>query len=83
MGIKSPAKAARRAFPADEMDQTAAVMTALPDTPRPIDAGDLAGRFRQGRRVEPKVRAILAALNRMGVVSTPDRGHTFVLQRGA
>ena len=43
------------AFPTDETAQTAAVMAVLASTATPLDAGSLAARFRQSRRVAPKV----------------------------
>ena len=70
-------------FPPDDIAQTAAVMAALMVAPGPIDAGTLSTAFRQGRRVAPKVTSVLAALARMGFVSTADGGRTFTLRRAA
>jgi len=73
----------RPAFPADEMGQTAAVMAALAAAAAPIDATALAASFRQGRRAQPKITAVLASLARLGFVARPDRGTGYVLRRGA
>ena len=50
---------------------------------RPLDAAALATRFKQGRKIAPKVAAVLAALARMGFIDTADGGQTFVLRRAA
>ena len=70
-------------FPPDDIAQTAAVMSALMAAPGPADATALSMTFRQGRRIAPKVTSVLAALARMGFVSTADGGRTFVLRRAA
>ena len=76
-------KAQKPALPADDTGQTAAVMAALAAAKGPLDPATLAATFRQGRRVEPKVAAVLMALARMGYVASPDRGRTFALRRAA
>jgi len=68
------------AFPAEDAAQTAVVMAALAHAAGPLDA---AARFKQGRRVAPKVAAVLASLHRMGLVGTTDGGSAFALQRAA
>ena len=70
-------------YPSDDMAQTAMVMAALANASAPLDAGAIASGFRQGKRVEPKVVAVLAALTRMGVISTGDGGRRFALRRAA
>jgi hypothetical protein len=75
--------AQKPALPADDMGQTAAVMAALAAAEGPIDATALAASFRQGRRVEPKVAAVLLALARMGFAASADGGRTFALRRAA
>jgi hypothetical protein len=71
------------AFPSGEVEQTAAVMAALAATGRALDASALAAGFKQGRRVAPKIAAVLAALARMGFVASADGGATFSLRRAA
>ena len=71
------------AFPADDMAQTAAVMSALASAAAPLDTASMAARFRQGRRVAPKVGSVLGALQRMGFVSSADAGRTWSLRRAA
>ena len=77
-----PDAAARKpAFPADDLGQTAAVMAALAEAPSGLDAAALAARFRQGRRVEDKITAVLTALFRMGFIAREDK--TWWLRRVA
>ena len=70
-------------FPADNVEQTAAVMAALAALSAPLGAEAMAARFRQGRRVLVQVSAVLAALARMGFVASPDGGRTYALRRTA
>jgi hypothetical protein len=70
-------------YPTDDMAQTAMVMAALANASRPLDAAAIATGFRQGQRIAPKVGAVLAALTRMGVISTGDGGKTFAMRRAA
>jgi SAM-dependent methyltransferase len=77
------AKGPKPAFPADDISQTAAVMAALAVMAGPVDGAALALGFRQGRKVAPKVSAVLAALVRMGFVASADGGRTFALRRAA
>ncbi len=81
--LAADASADKPAYPADDMAQTALVMAALANASRPQDAAAIAAGFRQGQRVAPKVGAVLAALTRMGVISTADRGRTFAMRRAA
>lgn len=76
-------KEQKPSFPASDMAQTAAVMAALAKAPAALDAATLAASFRQGRRVEAKIAAVLGALARMGFVATPDGGRTFLLRAAA
>ncbi len=84
MGAEAAAPARPKpSFPAGEVEQTAAVMAALASAARPLDASALATGFRQGRRVAPKIAAVVAALARMGFVGSADGGATFSLRRAA
>ena len=73
---------AKPAFPTGEVAQTALVMAALAQATSPLDAPSLAARFRQGRRVAPKIGAVLASLYRLGLVGSTD-GVKFGLLRAA
>ncbi len=75
--------APRPSFPSGEVEQTAAVMAALAYAICPLDAVSLGASFKQGRRVAPKIAAILSALARMGFAATADGGRTFALRRAA
>jgi hypothetical protein len=77
------AAAAKPAFPTDDMAQTAAVMAVLAASQGPLGSEGIATSFRQGRRNLAKVQAVVAALARMGFVSTTDGGRTFTLRRSA
>jgi len=77
------AKKPKPAFPAEDIAQTAAVMAVLADAAGGLDATVISGRFRQGKRIEPKARAVLLALTRMGFLSTQDGGKSFLLRRAS
>jgi hypothetical protein len=68
-------------FPADDIDQTAAVMTMLAASDGAASPTEIATRFKQGKRVEKKVEAVLASLARMGVIATAKSGRAFSLHR--
>ncbi|TBN15067.1 class I SAM-dependent DNA methyltransferase [Agrobacterium cavarae] len=69
-------------FPADERDQTPAVLHQLMEAEGPIDAAAIASSFKQGRKCLGAVQAVLNALFRMGLVSTVD-GKRFAWRRVA
>lgn len=69
-------------FPSDEVARTAAVMAALASTQGTVEASAVAAGFRQGKRIEPHVRATLTSLVRMGFASSRD-GHSYQLRRAA
>jgi hypothetical protein len=83
IAIEGVAGARKPIFPFDDVAQTAAVMSALAVAVGPMDAAAVASTFKQGRRVAPKVAAVLAALSRMGFVATTRHGTTFQLRRAA
>lgn len=69
---------AKPVFPTEAVARVAAVLGALAGAAGPLDAAGIAGRFRQGRRVERAVRDILVSLARIGEISTVDGGVRFV-----
>jgi hypothetical protein len=81
--VTLPGKVEKPPLPRDDMGQTAAVMMALAAATGPVDATTLAAGFRQGQRVEGKVRAVLLALARIGHVASSDGGRRFSLRRAA
>jgi hypothetical protein len=81
--VSAEEKTRKPLFPAPDGLQTAAVMAALAASSRPLDSAAIAAGFRQGRRIEPKVRAVLVALARMGYVGSADGGKSFMLPRAA
>ena len=74
--------AAKSAFPTDEVAQAAAILSALFATPAATTPDALAATFRGGRRNLPRIEATLAALTRLGHLSTQDGRH-FALRRMA
>jgi hypothetical protein len=80
--VAEVAKEQKPRFPDDEVARTAAVMAALANSTGGIDAATLASTFRQGRRVEPQIRATLMSLMRLGFASSND-GTMFRLRRAA
>jgi hypothetical protein len=79
--VIASAKAQKPAFPASDLERTAAVFAALTEASTPLDAKSIAAKFRQGRKIEPSVARILAAFARMGQFHTGD-GARFTLRRG-
>ncbi|MDE8349350.1 MAG: class I SAM-dependent DNA methyltransferase [Acidocella sp.] len=77
----APESAARSIFPADEVAQTAEIMSVLANATSPLSAGDILLRFKPGKTLRPKVDAVLNGLVRMGIVNTTAR--QFSLRRGA
>jgi hypothetical protein len=84
MGADGIAKGGLKpSYPADDVAQTAAVMSALAAARGPLDAPAIASTFKRGRRIVTKVSAVLAALSRMGFVTTTPDGASFQLKRAA
>ena len=67
-------------FPVPDNAQTAAVMAVLAAASAPMSADAIAARFKQGRRVLPKIGAVLASLARFAFVSTSNGGRSFSLR---
>jgi hypothetical protein len=67
-------------FPRSEVERMGSVFAALAAAERPPTPSDLATRFRQGRRIEENVALTLLAIARMGHLTTPDGGKSFVLR---
>ncbi|WP_349358160.1 DNA methyltransferase [Stappia sp.] len=76
------ARGPKPAFPRAERDQTPAVLARLMEADGPLDAATIAASFKQGRRCLPAVTAVLAALHRLGLVSSAD-GRGFSLRQAA
>lgn len=70
------------AFPKDERDQTFAVHQVLMEAIEPLEPETITASFKQGRKCLPAVNAVIAALYRMGLVSTND-GKSFAIRRVA
>jgi hypothetical protein len=75
-------KVQKPAFPAGDLDRTAAVFAALMQARAPLDARTIARAFRQGARTEPAIARILASLARLSHAYTND-GQTYALRRTA
>ncbi|MDF2809237.1 MAG: hypothetical protein K0S56_268 [Microvirga sp.] len=72
----------RPLFPSNEVVRIAAIMAALANASSVVDAAAIAASFRQGKRVEPQVKATLVSLARMGFAISRD-GQSFMLRRAA
>lgn len=83
--LETAAGPARKpAFPASDLEQSFAVHDLLAASPAPLTAAAIAGHFRQGRRIEKQVAAVLVALERMGrIARTGGGGFTLRLDRAA
>jgi hypothetical protein len=79
--VEAEEKIKKPPFPADDMGQTAMVMQALADSTAPLSATAIATRFKQGRKIEPKVAAVLSSLSRMGIIAAAEAGKSFHLRR--
>jgi hypothetical protein len=79
--VIAAAKAQKPAFPASDLERTAAVFAALTEASEPLDAQSIAAKFRQGRKIEPSVARILTAFARIGQFHTGD-GARFMPRRG-
>jgi hypothetical protein len=75
-------EASKPKFPTnDEMAETAAVMTALLATSKPMTPTEVARYFKGGRQNERRVKLVLDALARLGHLSSTDGGARFTLRR--
>jgi hypothetical protein len=74
-------KAHKPAFPTSAVEQTAAVFAALAAASAPLDVTTLAAQFRKTKTTERKIAEVLAALARLGHVTTD--GTHFALRRVA
>jgi hypothetical protein len=61
-------------FPSDREAQPLAVLDELTKAGMPLDLSAVAGRFRDGQRAEPRIRAVLLTLARYGHVSSGSDG---------
>jgi hypothetical protein len=78
-----PAAAARKAtFPADAVEQTAAVFAALAAASGAVSAGQIAQNFRKTKNLEETIAKVLLSLARLGHVSMKD-GRMFEIRRVA
>jgi hypothetical protein len=75
-------KAQKPTFPSGAVEQTAAVFAALAGAGTAVDAATIASGFKQGKKVEKKVTAVLMSLARLGHVASND-GERFAIRRAA
>jgi hypothetical protein len=80
--LVAPADRSKPSFPADEARRTGLVYAVLATATTPLDAGQIAMRFRQGRRIEREIELTLRASARYGDLVTGD-GHSYTLRRAA
>jgi hypothetical protein len=76
-------KTQKPAFPTDAVERTAAVFAMLAAASAPLDAATLASGFRQGKRVEKQIGAVLMSLARLGHVAVTNGGSKFEIRRVA
>ena len=71
-------------FPTEnELAETTAVMAVLASASSPLSIKDVARHFSQGLKIEKRVALTVLALARLGHLSSPDGGETFLLRRVA
>lgn len=76
-------KEQKRPFPTSAIEQAAEVFSALAAARGPVDAATIAAKYKQGKKAEPKIAAILAAAARIGEVATENGGRSFAFRRVA
>ena len=76
-------KVQKPSFPPGAVERTAAVFAALAETTTPLDASSIASRFRQGKKVEKQIAAVLMSLARLGHVAVANGGAKFAIRRAA
>ncbi|HEY8356863.1 MAG TPA: class I SAM-dependent DNA methyltransferase, partial [Ramlibacter sp.] len=59
LDLVAPADKAKPSFPTEERRRTAAIFAILASAQRPLTAGDIAARFRQGKKVEKDIASTL------------------------
>jgi len=78
----APMDRSKPSFPGDEARRTGLVYAVLATATAPLDAGQIAMRFRQGRRIEREIELTLRASARYGDLVSSD-GHSYMLRRAA
>ncbi len=81
--LVAPEDKGKPGFPADERRRTAAIFAILAAASGPLSAADIAGRFKQGKRVEKEIDLTLRAFVRFGDLAAVDGGKAFVLRQVA
>ncbi len=75
-------KVQKPSFPTGAVEQTAAVFASLAAASSPLDAKAIASQFKSSKTSEKKIAGVLAALTRLGHVTSGD-GKIFALRRVA
>jgi hypothetical protein len=71
-------------FPAgEELAETVVVMRVLEAAAEPVSIEDIARHFAQGKQIERRAGQVIAALARLGHLSTADDGKKVALRGGA
>lgn len=83
LDLVAPQDRAKPSFPADERRRTSAIYAMLATAQAPLGAGEIAARFKQGRKVERDIELTLRAYVRYSDVTSPDGGRTFALRWAA
>jgi hypothetical protein len=76
-------KVQKPSFPTHAVERTAAVFAALAGVTTPLDAATIASGFRQGKRIEKQVDAVLRSLARLGHVAVANGGAKYEIRRAA
>ena len=71
-----PAKHLKRVFPEDSVSQTAEVFAVLTNARQPLNAAMIAANFKQGKKIESKISAVLESLARLGHTVKRENYHT-------
>jgi hypothetical protein len=76
-------KTRKPSFPTDAVARTAAVFATLAAAITPLDAATIASGFRQGKRIEKQIGAVLMSLARLGHVAIANGGNKYEVRRAA
>jgi len=84
LGFEDDLQEMKPKFPTnDELAETVAVMRVLEAAAEPVSVEEIARHFAQGKQIEKRVGSVVAALARLGHLSSADGGKKVALSGGA
>ena len=84
LGFEDELQEMKRRFPTgNELEETVEVMRVLEKAAEPLSLEQIARHFAQGKQIEKRVGLVIAALGRLGHLSSADGGMSASLRSGA